>query len=499
MRPGPRRRGTPDVRGYCSEGGAGVTQSALLLGLLVRVIVGPGWSQPVITIEVPGSDQFKALVVTEGNHIHQMWDYYEDIMRIGYNVVLPDGTVLMPDTLFSRDVWSSYPSATHAPDGGIIGFWRESSPKWYSVKDADGNTVVPATQYGSEGWSYWPTIDASMDSLGRIHMVWDSGPLVCYSILEPGVGEVQRTTIPDSKAQALVLVDGGRVHIKYNRDPGIGLANYIQYDLDGNVTVPPVVVVEASLDDSNTSSMAVDQEGNVYILVFQSSYSNGRRLYLYKIDPVTGEKLIDALLIYQIPSGKDAQCVQILPTASGDAFYLLWIERDTWSPHPRWIRFAVIDTNGEFLVEIHNAYDYTDEEVQNIQYMEADTNADGDIFIIYSEGDPDIPGYWVVLGWFDHTELSLEESAAPVLPAGSFSLVPSENPFGDHVMISAGGPELPAYLKVYDASGRQVNTLLPSSDGVFLWNGSSPDGNELPSGVYLLKAEGYESLRLVRR
>ncbi len=476
-----------------------MTLSALLLGLLVRVIVGPGWSQPVITIEVPGSDQFKALVVTEGNHIHQMWDYYGGILRIGYNVVLPDGTVLVPDTLFSRDVWSTYLSATHAPDGGIIGFWRENSPKWYSVKDGDGNTVVPATHYGSEGWSFWPTIDASMDSLGRIHMVWDSGPLICYSILEPGVGEVRRTTIPDSKAQSLVLVDGGRVHIKYARDPGTGLANYIQYDLEGNVTVPPVVVVEASIGDSNRTSMAVDHEGNVYIFVAQNSYSDGRRLYLYKIDPVTGEKLIDALLIYQIPTNKSALCLHILPTASGDAFYLLWTESDTWSPHPRWIRFAVIDTNGEFLVEIHNAYDYTDEEVQNIQYMEADTNADGDIFIIYSEGDPDIPGYWVVLGWFDHTELSLEESAVPVPPAGSFSLVPSENPFGDRVWISPVGAEPPATVNVFDLAGRQVTTLWPSAEGRFLWDGRSPAGTMLPSGVYLVKAEGYEPLSLVRR
>src|SRR6056297_1329241 len=204
-----------------------MTLTCLLISI-VGVTWAPGWSEPVISADDYDlwDYQKKDLVVTDGNHVHQIWYPYQDEARIGYNIFLPDGTFLVPDTLLSRDTFSGHPSASYAPDSGFIGFWREGSAKWYSVKDREGNTIIPATFYSSEAYTSWFRIDSSLDSLGRVHMVWDIGPEVCYSILDPGVGEVWRDTIPDSRQQSLVLVDENRVHIKFNGPDQC--ADYIQ-------------------------------------------------------------------------------------------------------------------------------------------------------------------------------------------------------------------------------------------------------------------------------
>ncbi|MBD3278691.1 MAG: hypothetical protein GF388_10350 [Candidatus Aegiribacteria sp.] len=458
----------------------------LLLASLIGVIPAPGWSDPVISIETPaGYYQRKDLVVTDGDHIHQIWNKYQGESRIGYNVVLSDGTVLVPDTLISRNTFSAHPSASYAPDSGFIGFWREGTAKWYSVKDHEGSTLIPATFYSSEGYTSWFRIDSSLDSLGRVHMVWDSGPEVCYSILEPGVGEVWRDTIPDSMQQALVLVDGNRVHIKFNGPDQ--WADYIQYDLNGNITVPTVSLVEDILGETNFSSMAVDSNGNVYVFVFENPDGQPRRFCLYKIDGDNGDVLIDGMVIYQAEQFISINDPIILAMPSGDQFYLLWRESDPVSTYYKLIKFAIIDTDGNFVEEPYIAYDYTDEDPENITRMAATANAQGDVFVAYSEGDPQLQGYWIRLGWFDHNWLGVEENEGDPESSVAIDLYPSMNPFRESVSVTVDAHPVPGQLAVYDLSGRIVRTLVRGADEAFLWDGCDSEGNELPPGSYIVQ------------
>ena len=279
--------------------------SHLLILTLSSVTHAQGWSYPVISIDVPkyGDYQRKDILVTDGNHIHQIWSKYEGDTRVGYNVLYPDGTQIEPDRMLSQDTWASYVSLSHASDSTVIAFWRQDfAPIWYSVMDTEGNTLIPPTLYSSEGWYSWPLIDSSPDSLGRVHIVRNlPDGSICYSVLDPGVAELFRDTIPDSWQQSLVLVDGDRVHIKYNGYPD-ECARYIQYDLDGNVTIPPIEVVDVELNGSDRCSMTVDSDGNAMIFLVETpspSPSYPRFMSLYKIHKDTGTLLIDQKIIYQ--------------------------------------------------------------------------------------------------------------------------------------------------------------------------------------------------------
>jgi len=459
-----------------------------LLVSIVGVTWAPGWSEPVISADDYDlwDYQKKDLVVTDGNHVHQIWYPYQDEARIGYNVVLPDGTFLVEDTLFSRDAGSGYPSMSYAPDSGIIGFWREYTPKWYSVRDYEGNIVEPPTLYSSEGWSWWARIDSSLDSLGRVHMVWDIGPEVCYSILDPGVGEVWRDTIPDSRQQSLVLVDGNRVHIKFNGPDQ--WADYIQYDLDGNVNIPTVSLVEEVLGNTNWCSMTADANGNAYIFAHENPDGLPRRFCLYKIDSSTGEVIIDGKIIYEAPPRNSINDPIIVPTPSGEEFYVLWREEDFGSGNYRWIKFAIIDTDGDFIEEPYIAYDYTDEDPEDIRELAACTNQAGDIFAGWSEYFPEDSAYRLVLGWFDHDSLGVEEDQLTGMAEPSFSISASRSPFRESVTFTTNADPAPGQIAVYDISGRMVRSLVADpGDGFFFWDGTDSSGEELPSGTYIVR------------
>ena len=460
-----------------------------LLLSIVGVTWAPGWSEPVITIEVPGGGQRKDLIVTDGNHIHQVWNQYENTARVGYNLILPDGTPLVPDTLLSRDTFSGHPSASYAPDSGFIGFWREGPAKWYSVKDQEGNTLIPATFYSSEAYTSWFRIDSSLDSLGKVHMVWDIGPEVCYSILDPGVGEVWRDTIPDSRQQSLVLVDGDRVHIKFNGPDQC--ADYIQYDLDGNVAVPAVSLSEDLVDETNECGIAVDSDGNALVFVEEIPADDPKTLRLYKIHGATGELLIDGNLIYEEPPFIQSSDPIILSGPSGNQFYLLWLEEEVGGGWIKYIKFAVINTNGDFVEEPYIAYDYTDEDPEDLTKLAACTNQAGDVFIHYTqymEQEPYNVYGWITLGWFDHNWLGVEEGQLTGIAEPSFSISASRSPFRESVIFTTNADPPPGQIAVYDISGRMVRSLVADpADGSFFWDGTDRSGEELPAGTYIIR------------
>jgi hypothetical protein len=470
----------------------------VITGFILYCILGvthaPGWSDPVVSVDIPvfNDTQRKDLVVTNGNHIHQLWSNFEGANpRIGYNIVFPDGSKLLSDTLLCRDVWSAYPSASFSPDSGFIAFWRENSPIWYTVKDEDGNTIIPPTLYTSDGWFTWPMIDSSPDTLGRMHMVFNlSDGSVCYSVMDPGVGEVFRDTIPDSWMGCLVLVDGDRVHIKFNGPDQ--LADYIQYDLDGNVAIPTVSLAEGFITNSNSSSMAVDYNGDIYVLVKGSPSGGPYRFSLYKVDCETGSLLINGKVIYMAVPGNTIIYPHLLPSPGGDYFYFIWVEDDPILRSKRWIRFAIIDTNGDFIEDPYVAYDYTDEDPQSIERLEATTNEDGDVFANWSWYYSGDDSYYIVLGWFDHNWMGIEDETASVTPL-EISLILSSNPFHDFLSIEVTGVSWLSELSVYDISGRMVRALGPGEGSTFLWDGRDDEGNDLPVGTYVIRAEAQDT------
>jgi hypothetical protein len=288
-------------------------------------------------------------------------------------------------------------------------------------------------------------------------------------------------TIPDSMDAANILVDGSRVHIVFLRD--FWDPYYIQYDLEGNVVIPPVMLLEDVQFFDTFWTMAVDANGDLYCLFhFPNPYYY---ISLFKIDATTGNILIDDKEIWDPEVGSNFQ--HILPTPSGDQFYLMWREDDSggW---PRLIMFAVMDTNGDFVEQPYVAYDYTDEWPEQLNLLSATTNPEGDVFAIWDDGDPNVGGYWIVMGWFDHNWLGIEDDSVSVTPQGA-SLTLSSNPFRDLLTIEVAGVSWLAELSVYDITGRLVRSLGPGDGSTFQWDGRDDEGNELPVGTYVIRAE----------
>ena len=465
--------------------------SAILLSTWLSVIPAPGWSYPMITTDMwsYSGQQDKSIVVINGI-LHQFWDKYDQEVRIGYTAYLPDGTVIYPETMVSGDVWSINPTATLIGGDSIAGFWRQGTSAWYCVRDSAGGEAVATSLFQSDPYYNRPNVEVASDSLGRIHAVTVVSEGLLYTVFEPGVGEVWRDTVPDSfHDTAQILVDGNRVHIVYHL--GIDHPGYVQYDLDGNVTIPPVSLIEGLQDFYTVFTTALDGEGNVYCFCLLS-WGSGYHLSLFKVDGATGDVIISDREIWE-PDGSSLSPT-ILGDPGGDRMHLLWVEVDYVLGY--YVDYAVIDTNGDFIEEPYPAYDYTDEEVQNIFVLEATINDDGDIFAVWSAYFPEVHmnAYYIIMGWFDHNWVGVEEQEASPVEPSPFHLVHSGNPFSESITIIAEGSPVPGQLAVYDLSGRTVRTLFRNGSESFLWDGCSSTGDELPRGTYII--EGASSGRL---
>jgi hypothetical protein len=463
----------------------------LLISSWVMVIPSPGWSYPITTTDNYLIQNFheKTVAVTGMSNVHQIWDEFNQDDRIGYKCYMPDGTLIFPETMISNSVVSFNPTSTVVGTDNVAVFWREGSPAWYCVRNSDGTLAVPTSLYVPDPWTYRCYIWADSDSLGRIHSVFETSGGIVYNIFEPGAGEVRRDTIPDSMDAANILVDGSRVHIVFLRD--FWDPYYIQYDLEGNVVIPPVVVND--LDWVSTFwTMAVDANGDLYCLfVFPNPYFY---ISLSKIEATTGDIIIQDKLIWDPDQGSNFQ--HILATPSGNQFYLIWLEDDSggW---PRLIMFSVIDTNGDFIEQPYAAYDYTDEWPEQLNLLSATTNPEGDVFAIWDEYFEEEEGFYIVMGWFDHEWLGIEEESTPVDPA-SITMSLSSNPFTDFLSIEVTGSPQVQELVIYDITGRQVRTLGSSNEMTFLWDGSDCEGNQLPSGAYIIRADTPEARATIK-
>jgi hypothetical protein len=440
----------------------------------------PGWSDPIITEDMwsYSSQQHKSIQVTGTDTLHQAWGDFNQETRIGYKVYLPDGTVLFPETMISNQAWSGYITSCLVNKDSVALFWREGAPAWHTIRDSSGAELVPTSLLIPDSYVSRPRVEASSDSLGRIHASFEISCGVCYAVFEPGVGEVFRDTIPGSIHDiSNICVDGNRVHLVYLAD--FALPAYIQYDLEGNIVIPPVELVQGLDFFTHWSSATVDSDNNFCCFLRYSRIGvTGCVLSFIKVDSETG----DVLVLKEIETpGLITSYPTILPCPGRDTFYLMWLAH--WQGE-HYVYFAIIDKDGNFIEEPYAAYDYSDEELQQLASLEATVNDDGDVFAIWGQGDVEVGGYWIVMGWFDHNWVSNEETTAVTVVAEPFSLAASSNPFTESVTVTVAGSEVPPELVVYDITGRAVRRLTGVGDGSFFWDGCDSEGNELPAGAY---------------
>ena len=450
--------------------------STIILTSTILVTHAPGWSDLIITEDMWSyiSGQDKTLSVIGQDTLHQFWDSFNQETRIGYKVYLSDGTVIFPETMVSGDVWSINPTAALIYGDSVSGFWRQGVPAWYCIRDSVGGEVLPTSLFQSDSYCNRANVEVAVDSLGRIHAATVIPAGVLYTVTEPVFGEVWRDTVPGSEPETGgIQVDGNRVHIIYREDYATPM--YVQYNLEGNITIPAVTLTTGLAFLYPLFSTTVDVNGDVWYFTKASRSYN--YITLFKIDSATGEVLISDQEV-ETP-GASTNSTIILPDPSEEKLYLMWIADD--GNFNYWVYFAVIDTNGDFIEEPYPAYDYSDEEVQQLSTLSATINELGDVFAIWSQGDVEVGGYWIVMGWFDHNwlETGEEETATGVNPP---SIFPSCNPITDSVSFTVTGVTINE-LEIYDISGRLVMTV-PVSNATAFWDGKDTSGDRLPYGVY---------------
>jgi hypothetical protein len=483
----------------------------LLLTSVVSIPHAPGWSEPVVSISHPvGSGAYdKRLIVVDDFYVHQFWSSYAQSTRIGHNIVLPDGTIILPDTMLSRDVWSAYLGAFQISPDSIAVFWREGTPTWYTILSNDGGTLMPPTLLFNEPWggtTFHKETRGDSDSLGLLHLIrpgytghyYDE---LLYSVVEPGGSTLWQDTVPGMLNSGLIVVDGERVHIKF--DGMDQLADYIQYDLEGNIVIPPMDVVENTPPVGGFSGycgMCLDSSGDVLMVIVVQRSGFPEQLRFYKIDAETGAKLVDAKVLFESELLSYIQYPSILPGPTPDCFYVVWLQEDTEGT-PRLIMCTLIDPVGEFLEEPYVAYDYYSAGYPyDLQKLTATTNDSGDVFLAWTASIITPPEPIILLGWFDHNYLGIEDdspgSAEPQLVMNS-----SCNPFSSSVTITCEGEALPGQLMVYDITGRLIRSLSDSEGSSFLWDGRDGTGADVPTGTYLIQgavAGRVSSVRVVR-
>lgn len=441
-----------------------------------------GWTDPIEVIDHWVYAQVKDVCVTPGDHIHQAWGGYENTSRVGYNVVSPDGTVLVPDQMISNDVQACYPEMALLGSDSVVIVWQESYQFWFQVRDGDGNIITPTTLLPVPPASR-VRYDVACDSLKRIHLVCAQiestyNEFVLYTVHDIDGTVLFADTIPDdSYYDPFIHIDGNRVHIKYEAD-NPWRTMYVQYDLEGNIAINPLMLFNDDLATGHFASIQTDLTGDPYILIFKNPDGEPALYAVYKLDGDTGDILIDGVTIGQgeYVCQVDNYIPVFEPMPGGTSFYAAWLRGFLF------LDFCIFDQNGDFIEEPYKAYDYSDEEIQQIQFLRGTTNEEGDLFMTWSEGDTLVWGYYIVLGLLDYDWVNIDDEAFTEIQT-IFPLVPSENPFSGSVQFSSPGLVDDAEIEIFNLFGRRIR-VLTSSDGLFLWDGFSSSGEPAPSGTY---------------
>ncbi len=405
-----------------------------------------------------------------------------------------DCTTLFPDTMISRDVTSAYVSTTTMGDS-LFAFWRESDPVYYAIRSlSDGSEITPAT-YLFTTYTMYGYIRACPDSLGRLHVLYNDGYDIIYAVWTPAPGSGFITeyewVIEGVEAGGVLLVDGDRVHVvaqdTLNQD-----FSYLQYDLEGNTVVPLTdFTLSGPLNASRFPELEVDSNRNLLVIDEASFFwESDKAIYLWKLDGETGEIMIEqkALVWPEMPEMDTSNDMVVEPLPVPDEFYLCWLN----SYDINKIFILVFDSSGEILIDWYLAYNYTDEDPEDLCEMDGAVDSTGNLYIVYSqvETEPEID-YFPTFGWFDYDYLGIaEQSSRPIGSGFSFSHNPLRTSVTVHVPGMSSG-----LLRVYDLAGREVSSV-KVTNGSGVWYGRDARGERLPAGVYTVVAPGGVARRL---
>jgi hypothetical protein len=477
----------------------------VLLWSLLAVTPGPGWSWPIPITEEPntqvGTTQF--IAIDSSCRLYLMWEDYQTEKRIGYKVFLPDGTTVVPDTMISNDTWSAYLHQMVMTGDSLMGFWRQgTAPAYYCIRSlADGSEITPVTWLLTESTQY-PHIRACADSLGRLHVLRNIGQDVYYARWTPaepsGFTEDYCWKIEGAFVTGVILVDGERVHVVC-AEPGSITLNYVQYDIDGNTTIPLMDFTGDDHSNSRWPDLAVDSQGDLMVVDRVGVSGEYARLSLWKIDSGTGEVLIEEkTLVMGYPGMSVSSGFSFVAFPGNELFYLVW--EDSYNHKRLW--FTALDSEGDLLFEPYIAYDHNDEDPELVEFPEAVVDTEGNLYVIYSQGETEpVFGIFPTFGWFDHNYLPQGIGDEAGVEETALVLNPSSNPFTSSVTIICEGDTLPSQLKVYDITGRLVRSLSDHQGSSFLWDGRDVSGIEVQPGAYLIQGaiDGQmSSVRVVR-
>ena len=466
----------------------------VLLLTCLGVTPGPGWSNPILVTDSANTHRRVQFINRDSQgRFHLVWAGYNDESRIAYKMFLLGGTTVYPETMISRNTNSQYLSEVVLGDSLIV-FWREYSPIYYAIRSLeDGSEITPATYLFTTSTLY-PYIRACPDSLGRLHVLFNRGNDVYYAVWTPAPGSGFITEyewkIDGADAGGVLLVDGNRVHVVV-QDPVYHTYEYLQYDLEGNTVVPLTDFTADDITCGRFPELNLDLDGNLMIIHMIARSSQQYRYVLWKVDKMTGVTLIDEkIIVIGIPPEMDVSPSFILRLLPGtEEYYLCWT--DGYLEHK--VFNLLMDGDGNVLVNWHTAYDYSDEDPEDVKALDGVVDETGNLYIIYGqiETEPVLGGY-PTFGWFNHDSLGIE--VEETVPSQEVFLRVSHNPScGGFQLILDGADSME--LRVYDITGRMVAGV-SMSDGSGFWNGTASSGDRLPAGVYTVVGDQGVSLRI---
>lgn len=451
---------------------------SILLLTCLGVTPGPGWSNPILVTDSANTIRRVQYINRDSlGRFHLIWAGFNDESRIAYKMFLLDGTTVYPETMISRDTQSYYLTVEAMRDS-LMAFWREYSPIYYAIRSPkDGSEITPATYLFTTSTNY-PYIRSSPDSLGRLHVLYNVGSDVYYAVWIPAPGSGFITEyewkIEGADAGGVLLVDGNRVHVVV-QDPVYHTYEYLQYDLEGNTIIPLTDFTEDDINCSRYPELNLDSDGNLMVVEdVADSY------VLWKLDKMTGATLVDEkVIVSDFPPEMHVSTSYILRHLPGtEEYYLCWTD----GFYRRKIFNLLMDGDGNVLVDWHIAYDYSNEDPEDLGFINGIVDDEGNLYIVYAqvETEPQID-YFPTFGWFDCTYLGIEEEEPAVTP-NSTLISASCNPITDSVCFKVTGTTTNE-LEIYDISGRLVTTLEVSNSSAF-WDGKDASGERLPYGVY---------------
>lgn len=468
----------------------------LLLLACFGVTISPGWSTPVLVTDSANTNRPIQFICRDSlGRFHLVWESYNGQPRIGYKMFALDGTTLYPETMISRNINSAY-LTTMAIGDSLFAFWRESNPIYYAVRSlADGSEITPAT-YLFTTYTMYPYIRACPDSLGRLHVLYNDGSDVIYAVWNPAPGSGFTTeyewVIEGADAGGVLLVDGNRVHIVV-QDPVDHDYSYLQYDLEGNTVIPLTDFTSGEFYTSRFPILRVDSSRNLMVLDESIAYKAEEAIYLWKLDGETGDLLIDLkpLVTPELPVMNTSDEFIVEPLPVQDQFYLCWSKGYETNK----IFNLVFDSDGNIIVDWYTAYDYSDEDPEDVANIDGVSDELGNLYIVYGQGETEpVLGSYPTFGWFDYEYVSTLQQEAQVELSSGFSF--SRNPVAGSVTVFTDSGD--TSLRVFDLMGREVSKI-SVADGVGIWNGTDFSGKMLPSGVYTVVGEGefYQRITLL--